>query len=159
VIVVSNTSPLIVLAKIHRLDLLRVLHAQILIPEAVLEEVRAKPGPETDEVQSSVGRFLVTMPVNSKIMKVVPDTLGIGERSAIARALSLQADLIILDDQEARGIATDRGLKVTGTLGILVEAHSRGIIQSLRSELDRLIEAGMWINEAFYHRLLSEFQE
>jgi uncharacterized protein len=158
VIVVSNTSPLILLTKIHRLDLLSELYAQVYIPEAVLSEVRAKRGAETDAIQGQIDRFLFVTPVDPKIESVIPDTLGKGERSAIALALTVNAALIILDDQEARSIAVERGLKVTGTIGVLVEARARGLLRSLRSELDRLVEAGMWINEAFYHRLLSEFQ-
>lgn len=46
-----------------------------------------------------------------------------------------------------------------GTVGILIEAGERGIIPSVRRELDHLIEAGMWIDEAFYHRILQEFGE
>jgi len=53
----------------------------------------------------------------------------------------------------------EKGLSVTGTLGIIIEARERGMIPSVRCELDRLIEAGMWIDEAFYHRILQEFGE
>ncbi len=66
---------------------------------------------------------------------------------------------MILDDQEGRRVACERGLSITGTVGVLVEARERGLIPSLRQELDRLIEAGMWIREAFYHRILQEFGE
>ena len=50
---------------------------------------------------------------------------------------------MILDDQEERRVACERGLSITGTVGVLVEARERGLIPSLRQELDRLIEAGM----------------
>jgi len=66
---------------------------------------------------------------------------------------------VILDDQEGRRVACERDLSITGTVGVLVEARERGLIPSLRQELDRLIEAGMWIHEAFYHRILMEFGE
>ncbi|HHV53354.1 MAG TPA: DUF3368 domain-containing protein [Synergistaceae bacterium] len=62
-------------------------------------------------------------------------------------------------DQQGRRVAYEKGLSVTGTLGILIEARERGMIPSVRCELDRLIEAGMWIDEAFYHRILQEFGE
>jgi len=87
-----------------------------------------------------------------------PD-LGIGEREAIALALEVAADFVILDDQQGRRVAHEKGLLATGTLGILIEARERGMIPSVRCELDRLIEAGMWIDEAFYHRILQEFGE
>ncbi len=109
--VVCNTSPLILLAKIHRLDLLHRLYDEVLVPSKVLKELEAK------------------------------------------------ADLIILDDKEGRRVARSKGLRVTGTLGLLIEARERGLIPSIRRELDRLIEAGIWINEALYHRILQEFGE
>jgi predicted nucleic acid-binding protein len=69
------------------------------------------------------------------------------------------ADLVILDDRQGRLVSRDRGLSVTGTVGVLIEAKERGFIPSLRPEMDRLIEAGMWINEVFYHRVLKEYSE
>lgn len=87
-----------------------------------------------------------------------PD-LGIGEREAIALALEVTADFVILDDQQGRRVVHEKGLLATGTLGILIEARERGMIPSVRCELDCLIEAGMWIDEVFYHRILQEFGE
>ena len=69
------------------------------------------------------------------------------------------ADRVILDDQQGPHVAREQGLSVTGTVGILIEARERGIIPSVRHELDHLIEAGMWIDEAVYHRILQEFGE
>lgn len=74
-------------------------------------------------------------------------------------ALETKVDLVILDDQQGRSVARERGLLVTGTVGVLIEARERGLIPSVRHELDRLIEAGMWIDEAFYHRILQELGE
>lgn len=85
--------------------------------------------------------------------------LGSGEREAIALAIETRADLVVLDDQKGRRVARERGLSVTGTIGVLVEARERGVIPSIRHELDRLIEAGIWLDEAFYHRILKEFAE
>lgn len=90
---------------------------------------------------------------------MLPPDLGIGEREAIALALETEADFIILDDQQARRVARARGLQVTGTVGVLIESREKEVILSLRQELDRLIEAGMWISEIFYHRILQEFGE
>lgn len=85
--------------------------------------------------------------------------LGSGEREAIALAIETRADLVVLDDQKGRRVARERGLSVTGTIGVLVEAREGGVIPSIRHELDRLIEAGIWLDEAFYHRILKEFAE
>jgi predicted nucleic acid-binding protein len=48
---------------------------------------------------------------------------------------------------------------VTGTIGVLIEAREKGLLVSIRRELDRLVEAGMWLDELFYHRILREFGE
>ena len=157
--VVLNTSPQILLAKIGRLDLLTQLYSDILVPASVLDELEAKPG-EIEKIQALIqgGDFQVQKAANENIDRI-PADLGVGEREAIALAIEKNADLVILDDREGREIARSRGLSVTGTIGILVEARERGLIPSIRLELDRLIEAGMWLNEAFYHRILQEFGE
>ena len=69
------------------------------------------------------------------------------------------ADLVILDDRQGRLVSRVKGLPVTGTVGVLIEAKEKGIIHSLRPEMDRLIESGMWISEVFYHRILKEYGE
>jgi predicted nucleic acid-binding protein len=66
---------------------------------------------------------------------------------------------VILDDQRGRRIAREKGLSVTGIVGVLIEARGRDMISSVQRELDYLIEAGMWIDEVFYHRILQEFGE
>jgi hypothetical protein len=83
----------------------------------------------------------------------VPADLGDGEREAIALAIETEVDMIVLDDQQRRTVARVRNLAVTGTIGVLIEARGRDMIPSVRRELDLLIEAGMWIDEAFYHRI------
>ena len=83
----------------------------------------------------------------------LPVDLGPGEREAIALALETAADLVVLDDQAGRRLARARGLQVTGTVGVLVEARARGLLPALRPELDRLRAAGLWLAEAFYQRL------
>jgi predicted nucleic acid-binding protein len=74
-------------------------------------------------------------------------------------ALETHADLVVIDDLEGRQFARNLGLPLTGTIGILVEARERKLISSIRLELDHLIEAGMWLDEVFYHRILNEFSE
>lgn len=91
-------------------------------------------------------------------MKVVCNTSPLILLAKIHR-LGLLAQLYGLDDQQGRHVAREQGLPVTGTVGILIEAQERRMIPSVRHELDHLIEAGMWIDEAFYHRILQEFGE
>lgn len=158
--VVCDTSPLILLAKIGRLELLSSLYGEVAVPTAVLAEIDAKPGKDAEKIRAqlqSQAFFLRDAP--HTVLQESPPELGAGEHAAIALALAMGAALVILDDQEGRAVARKQGLRVTGTLGVLVEARARGLISSIRPELDRLVEVGMWVNEGFYHRLLSEFGE
>jgi predicted nucleic acid-binding protein len=158
--IVCNTSPLILLAKIGRLEIMIRLYRETMIPKAVEDELGAKPGKENDQVQEFLKEGKLQLRhVSKKILDRVPADLGRGEREAIALASQVGADLVILDDLPGRLAARGKGLLVTGTLGVLIEAKERGFIPFLRPEIDRLIEAGMWISEIFYHRLLKEYGE
>jgi hypothetical protein len=131
-----------------------------MIPKAVADEIGIKPGKENDQVQALIEKgTLQFRQVSEKIIAKLPIDLGRGEREAIALAIDSGADLVILDDQQGRLFSRDKGLTVTGTVGVLIEAKERGLIPSLRPEMDRLIEAGMWISEVFYHRILKEYGE
>ena len=152
--VVWNTSPLLVLAKIQRLDLLTQLYARLVIPEAVLAEIGAKADDAAAQIQALVATPRVTVPrATPQTLAGLPVDLGAGEREAIALALETAADLVVLDDQAGRRLARARGLPVTGTVGVLVEARARGLLPALRPELERLRAAGLWLAEAFYQRL------
>jgi predicted nucleic acid-binding protein len=151
---------LIFLAKIHRLDLLARLYEEVVIPVSVMEEVKAKPDQEMERIQALLqSQKFRLRKATEQALEGLPADLGSGEQEAIALALETEADLVKLDDQQGRRIARERGLPVSGTVGVLVEARGRGMIPSVHHELDRLIEAGMWVDEAFYHRILLEFGE
>ena len=117
-LVVSNSSPLIALAAIERLDLLSGLFSSVVVPPAVASEIsRSVPTRPTWLSLQPLGQALPTA--------VLRPALGSGEREAIALALELHADQLILDDLPARSVARALGLTVIGTLGILLAAKRR----------------------------------
>lgn len=131
-----------------------------MLPASVLTEVAAKPGKEAEQVRALVdGKQCRVRQPSSQAISALSKDLGPGERETIALALETSADLVILDDQVGRRVASEKGLAVTGTVGVLVEAKARGLILSLRQDLDRLVESGMWMHEAFYLRILREAKE
>lgn len=135
-IVVSDTTPLNYLVLIGQGDLLPGLYGRILIPNAVFEELRS------DAALPELKAWMADPPVWLEITRAgaVPTelvVLGPGEREAIALAEQLKADLLIMDDRDARREATRRSLRVTGTLGVLDEAAARGLID-LSKAIDRL---------------------
>jgi uncharacterized protein len=152
-IVVSNSSPLISLGAIDRLELLHELFGDISIPDAVLQEVRS--------VQLSAVRWIVPSRVESPLLsRALEAELDRGEAEAIALAVELRADLLLMDERRGRRLATGFGLKVLGVLGILVAAKRRSLIQNVEHALKDLREkAGFRVSPALYQRALEEAEE
>jgi len=82
--------------------------------------------------------------------------LGAGETAVIALALRMKADLTILDDLAARNVAAELGLTVTGTLGVLLAAHRKRMIEHPRQALAALKDAGFRISDAMINSILAE---
>jgi predicted nucleic acid-binding protein len=125
--VVSNTSPLNYLVLIELQQLLPALFNRVIVPEAVLRELRSPAAP------AQIGAWLDTAPdwLDSRVAADIPTELrhlGPGEREAIVLAESVDDGLVLLDERRARGIARQRGLAVTGTLGVLDLAAARGLV-------------------------------
>ena len=140
---VVNASPLILLGKIGRLNVLKELCDQFVIPDSVTEEILA--GPEDDIarnwVQSPEGQHHGITDA-SPPREILAWDLGKGETAVIAHALAHPNHIAILDDLAARTCAQIFGLRVLGTVGILLRAKNQGIIAAIRPELQNLLDAG-----------------
>ena len=141
---VFDASPLVFFDVLGYADLLSELH-QVFVPPAVVEEVIALPGepgsriPEEEWVEQRAPRTATLRKIESEM------TEGRGEKEAIALALDLSA-LIVLDDKRARSYARRVGLRLTGTLGVLLRLHSMGLAsRNLEEDLRLLEEADMRI--------------
>ena len=141
--VISNTSPLLNLAIIDQLDLLRQQFGEILIPKAVLEELRVEeilPGSDHLREALVAGWLQVREVNNPSLVQLLQRDLDRGEAEAIALALLLDADWIILDERDGRRIAKSFGLQVTGILGVVIRASRNGQISSLPLVINQLRE-------------------
>jgi len=119
---VSNTSPISNLAFIGRLDLLKAQFPVVWIPTAVAQELTAHPDRiALDIIQAAMtAQWIRTAaPQESHLLKILSPQLHRGEAEAIALAADLKADLVIIDEQEGRQLATQAGLSIIGVLGIL----------------------------------------
>ncbi|GIX47765.1 MAG: DUF3368 domain-containing protein [Candidatus Tectimicrobiota bacterium] len=162
--VVVNASTLINLASIGRLELLREFHGKITVPPAVWQEVvvegQGRPGAVEVEKAREASWLEVLTPQNQDLVKILRRDLDAGEAEAIALAVEQEADLIFLDEADARRVAEIYGLPRTGVIGVLIRAKQEGKISSLKQELDRLREeAGFWIHEQLYRQVLEEAGE
>lgn len=145
-IVVSNSSPLIALARIGKLDLLASLYKRILIPAEVHHEVTvAGDGLRgADEVrQADWIEVAQRDPAADPDLAQACRGLGAGEREAILLAKSLPANLILLDEWKARRIAATAGLFILGCLGVLEASARSGILPDLRQAYIDLLRNGI----------------
>ncbi len=162
--VISDSSTLIHLARIGRLSLLREMFGAIIIPPAVWQEVviegKGRTGAEEVRIGQNTGWIQVVDVANEPLMKMLKSELDNGEAEAIALAVEVEADLLLIDETDGRRIATLYDLPKTGVVGILMRARLDGRIESLRQELDALREdGGFWIAEALYRKSLEVVDE
>jgi uncharacterized protein len=160
-IVVSNTSPIFYLSTIGQLDLLRQLYNEIVIPTAVFNEIthvgntdasaKAVPTLSWIKIQAATDRgFVDTLKAG----------LDPGEAEAIALAVELNADRLLMDERLGRSAAMQVGLQVTGVLGILIAAKRNNFIQDVKPLLDTLMEqVGFWIDARLYAEVLQAVDE
>jgi predicted nucleic acid-binding protein len=157
---VSNSSPIIHLAKIGRLELLREFYGELFVPHAVIEECISE-GHDRSEV-SLIRRadWIHLCRVSDRnLVKLLKHDIDKGESEAIALALETNASILLLDDAEAREKARLYRIPVTGTIGILLKAKKMGKVQSLKDEIRNLTETGFWLNDNILKMLLKEAGE
>lgn len=150
VTLVSNTGPLIGLAKLGQLDLLTRIASSVAVPPQVQAELLAKTGPEsarlTDALRTAIRVLpspVLPGPTQSALLR-----LDEGERQAIALAHSLPPPvLLLLDDQLGRKAARRLGQPVTGLAGLLVLAKRRGLIERVTPLLLALRHSGYWMSD------------
>ena len=155
-IVVSNTSPITNLSAIGQFDLIQKLYDTIYIAEGVWQELNARgqswPGSAEVERSAWVNRKKVK---NQTVVATLRGDLDPGESETIALAIELKADLVLMDETEGRHKAKRLGLNVTGVIGMLLEAKSKGHISEARPFLDRFCqEAGFYLSEHVYQEAL-----
>ncbi len=145
---VADTSAVILLAKVERLAILRELYGEVYVPPAVAAELRAKHDVASQEVEGFIGMpGCIRRPQNAALVQALSADLGIGEAEAIAFATEVPDGLLIMDDSEGRRVARELGLRVTGLLGVLIEAKARGLISAISPLLDQLVAEGFWLSE------------
>jgi len=156
--IVSNTTPIISLLKLNRLELLQQLYKQIYIPSAVYKEIETGKAKGYYKDLTRVDWINIIETQDKQAVKYFLD-LDAGEAEAIVLATELKADLIILDEKLGRFHAKHADLKVTGTIGILIKAKSEGLLEKLKPLLDELTDKEVWISEKLKSEILKKVGE
>lgn len=160
-IVVSDTSPIINLAAVGQLQLLRQLYGRIIIPPAVHREIVVVGAGQPGAVQvESYDWFETRSAPNQDLVASLQLKVDGGEAEAIALASALNADLLLLDERRGRVAAAHLGLRFVGLLGILIEAKHKSLVPAIKPILDQLLEkAGFWVAQELYDRVLQSAGE
>ena len=155
---VSDTSPLLNLAIVDHLHLLRRQYATLLIPPAVRAELQVdgqRLGSGRLRAILDEGWVQVVDLANPQGAAPLRGHVHQGEAEAITLALQVGADWLLIDETDGRALATRLGLRVTGVLGVLLRAHAAGDLAAVAPLLDALrTEAGFHIADRLHQAVL-----
>jgi predicted nucleic acid-binding protein len=158
-LVISNTSPLFYLHRLRHLNLLQKLYQQIIVPEAVVDELNAGRDLGQDVPNVKDYDWIEVRPVPApELVKLITD-LGAGEAQVLTLAIGEPGSLVILDDRLAREVARMRNIRITGTAGVLLKAKQEGHISAVAPLLNRLIELDFRLSDDVKARILMLAQE
>jgi uncharacterized protein len=148
-IIVSNTTPLIGLASIQRFDILHNLFGNIVIAQAVYDEAVSQ-GHEEGGAKKEVANaeWIRIAQVSDRLaVEVLLDEMDMGEAETIVLAAELKANWVLMDEKKGRRKLSQMEIPKIGTVGILLEAKRRGLIKSVKPELEKLHKQGFSISQ------------
>ena len=156
--VIVNNTPLVALWLLNRLDILQDLYEEVWIPEAVRAEFLAT---ETTIRYTALmaANWIVSKPLQNPRRALAFTGLDQGEAEVLALAEEQRARLVIVDEKRGRRFAKRLGFAVTGTLGVLLLAKERGLIDAVAPEVASLLEAGLYLTPSLVSRTLELARE
>ena len=151
---IFNASPLILLGKLRRLDIVEALASSVVVPESVLRDVSAGLGKDetgSATLERASARQVADVPLPVSIANW---DLGAGESQVIAHCIA-GAQVPVLDDREARACAVAHSLPLIGTLGIVLRVKKRGLIPAARPLADQIRAAGSFLDDELVEQALA----
>lgn len=156
--IVCDTNIIIDFAKLNKLNLLKNLFEEVIIPEEVREELLV--GDREDEISKMIDEWIKVKKVKDMLaLESLKAHMGKGEAASIVLYDEIRADLLAINDLKARGVAHAMGVRIIGTLGILKLAKERGLLKKIKPLLDKLKEIGAYIDNGLYKRILADVKE
>jgi predicted nucleic acid-binding protein len=153
---IVNTSPLILLARVGGLELLREPpDAEVTVPDVVFQEILAgEPfDPNVPHIHTASVTWLRVTPAPPP-PDLDPDRLDAGELAVLSLALANPGATVVLDDRAARAEAMRRNIPLLGTVGILLRAKEQGRIAAVRPTLDAVCQEGLYLTDRIYRTVL-----
>lgn len=144
--VIVNSTPLIVLCGIGRLEILQKMYTEITIPVAVYREVIEKEDSVQEQLKNAADWIHIQEIKDHSEKKMYKAKLHDGEVEVMILCQEQSADLAIIDDNAAKKTAKYLGIPVTGTLGVLIKAKQRGVVKEIRPIISDLKARGFYIS-------------
>lgn len=158
--IVSNTGPLIALGGINRLDILRELFEGVIVPDSVHSEIMEGGGGFTGLSAYQGCAWIQVRALSSEVDPLLANILDLGEASVICLARELGESCVLMDEKKGRKIARDiYGLKIVGTVRVLLEAKRRGLIADVGTTLNEMRQTGYWFHDSIIERARAEAGE
>ncbi|MEK6480593.1 DUF3368 domain-containing protein [Catalinimonas sp. 4WD22] len=157
-IVVSDTTAISNLIQINELNILTSLYQEVIIPPTVFDELLVLEDfdiPVKEKLSESWVRVQkVNVNIYNKLINKYGGRLDKGEAEAIALAKEISADYLLIDEKAGRVVARDIQLNIIGTIGILLDARKKGLINSIKNKMDDLRDIGFWISDGLYEEII-----
>lgn len=157
-IIVSDTSPISNLLQIGEIDILRAVFDRVIIPASVYSEIC-----EVDESRRALADldWIENREVtDTGLQDQLKQTLDPGEAEAIALAIELSADYLLIDESLGRSVADQLGVRITGLPGVLLQAKDGGHITAVKPYIDRLVaEVGFRLGRELINDVLYQAGE
>lgn len=151
--VVANNTPLVALWVLGRVDLLRDLFGEVLIPESVHQEFLATERSVRQQALDNAPWIQATA-LDQPRRALAFAGLDRGEADVLALAEERQARLVIIDERRGRRYARRMGFPLTGTLGVLLLAKERSLVPRVAPLIEELREAGLYISQGLVEEML-----
>ena len=147
--IIGDSSALVALSIMDRLDLLESVFEKIYVPQAVYDEVAVSDKPHSAKLKVFLTGKVVDVELN--ISKI---GLGNGELEAISLYKKMGADFLLVDDKRAKSFAKLNGINVIGSLGVMVLAKELGKVKSIKDDLKKLLKSDVFVSKNLIERVL-----
>ena len=153
--IIVNSTPIIALSAIDKITLLKELYGTIVIPSAVSNEINVKSNSKAKNQLDMHSDWIHIKMIKNVEQKITFKTqLHEGEVEVIILGQELNAKTLIIDDYLAREYAKYLGFNVVGTVGVLLSSKAKGLIDTVKPFVDKMIKNGFYLNKRLYDEIL-----
>jgi len=152
--VIADSSALVALASCGSLWVLNELFNEVKVPQAVFNEVIIANKPQAQTLRIYLADKVESVNLSQVVIKNA-DGLGKGELEAIALAMNLSADMLLVDDAKAKKVAFSHKIEVIGSMGILLLAKQQNLLDKLKPLIELLVNSDIYLSQRLVRHVLT----